>query len=116
MLTTGCCAESRAGYAPPGNTENVYWIAEADPVAGQHAILRRYPRGDVALCILATDGAQSGFDHHGTDWAALRQDESQQLRRRLDELDDPHGNERPRAKRHDDKTVVVGAADDPATR
>jgi len=101
------------------NTENGYWIAEVDPAAGHHAILRRYLRADIAWCILATDGAQSGFDDHDTDWATLHKDSSQQLRRRLDDLqrreaeDDPHGHERPRAKRHDDKTVIIWTADDP---
>jgi hypothetical protein len=95
------------------NTEHGYWIAEADPAAAHHAIFRRYHRADVAWCVLATDGAQHGFDHHGIDWTVLRTDRTRQLHERLDELQcweaehDPNGRQLPRAKRHDDKTVVV---------
>jgi len=95
------------------NTDDGYWIAEADAGAADHAIIRRYPRHQVAWCVLATDGAQRGFDHHGLDWASLADATEDELRRRLADLHqweaeaDPDGVHLPRAKRHDDKTVVA---------
>ena len=98
------------------NTPGGYWIAEATPAAGAHAIRRTYPVRDVAWCVLATDGAQRGFDHHQVQWTTLHEETSHQLLERLDDLHDweadhdPDGTELPRAKRHDDKTVVTWSA------
>jgi hypothetical protein len=94
------------------NTPAGYWIAEADPAAADHVITRRYPASDVSWCVLATNGAQRPYDHRNGDWAALPAD-ADPLRRHLEELQrrederDPDGRLLPRAKRHDDKTVVV---------
>ncbi len=95
------------------NTSDGYWIAETDPAAAAHALRRSYPSADIAWCVLATDGAQRGLDHHHTDWAVLPGESAGQLRERLDALQrwehdhDPDGAELPRAKRHDDKTLVT---------
>ena len=100
-------AERASRNSPAG-----YWIAEADPAAADHVITRRYPASDVAWCMLATDGAQRPYDHRNGDWAALPVD-ADSLRRKLEELQrwegerDPDGRLLPRAKRHDDKTLVV---------
>jgi serine/threonine protein phosphatase PrpC len=99
------------------NTAGGYWIAEADHGAAQHAIVRRYPRPDVNWCVLATDGAQRGLDHRRTDWADLPKASAAELRSHLDDLQsweadaDPDGSQLPRAKRHDDKTVVTWTND-----
>jgi 8-oxo-dGTP pyrophosphatase MutT (NUDIX family) len=103
------------------NAEPGYWIAEADPAAGEHAVIRRYRASDVAWCVLATDGAQRGFDHQAIDWTTLHTQTERDLRRLLDDLQqwetdrDPDGAALPRAKRHDDKTVVVWSAREAAT-
>ncbi|WP_214370902.1 PP2C family serine/threonine-protein phosphatase [Pseudonocardia sp. H11422] len=95
------------------NREDGYYIAEADATAAHHAILRSFPRDEVAWCVLATDGVQRGLDHHGIDWITLYQDSDAELAHRLDELQrweaeqDPDGAHLPRAKRHDDKTLVT---------
>jgi hypothetical protein len=100
------------------NTEDGYWIAEADKMAGHHATVRHYPHNEIAWCVLATDGAQRGFDHLGTDWTVLPKDTDEQLADRLDDLQswealhDPGGAQLPRSKRHDDKTLVTWTPDD----
>ena len=102
------------------NTPGGYWIAEATPAAGAHAIRRPYPVRARAWCVLATAGAQRGFDHHQVQWTTLHEETSHQLLQRLDDLHrweadhDPDGTELPRAKRHDDKTVVTWSTTDPA--
>jgi hypothetical protein len=99
------------------NTDTGYWIAEADDDAGRHAIVHRYPRTDIDWCVLATDGAQHGFDHHDIDWAALHKASAPELSDLLGSLQrweadaDPDGLQLPRAKRHDDKTVVTWSND-----
>lgn len=105
-------AERSARNEPAG-----YWIAEADPTAARHALTTRYRRSDVAWCVLATDGAQRGFDHLGIAWADLPRATPEALASLLDELHswesdyDPSGARLPRAKRHDDKTVATWTAE-----
>jgi hypothetical protein len=100
-------AERAARNKPDG-----YWIAEADPIAAAHATLRTYPADLVEWCVLATDGAQRLYDHIGGDWSALPAD-ADSLHRCLECLhaweadQDPDGRALPRAKLHDDKTLVA---------
>jgi len=107
-------AERAARNRPDG-----YWIAEADPTAAEHAVVRRYPVDEIEWCVLATDGAQRPYDHRGGDWSALPAD-AHQLRHCLDQLHeweahcDPDGRLLPRSKRHDDKTLVVWRLPDAA--
>jgi serine/threonine protein phosphatase PrpC len=95
------------------NQDGGYWIAEADPRAASRMITRQYPRTEVAWCILATDGAQRDLDHLGVIWSDLAAADEAGLLRTLDDLQrweaevDPAGALLPRAKRHDDKTLVV---------
>ena len=99
------------------NTPNGYWIAEASPVAAHHALVRRYRSADIAWCVLATDGAQRGLDHHHVEWADLHKASTVDLQVCLADLHrwetyvDPDGRQLPRAKRHDDKTLVVWVPD-----
>lgn len=101
-------AQRAARNAPGG-----YWIAEADPEAARHAVVRRYPRAGLAWCVLATDGAQRAVDHLGIVWASLAERATSGLHEVLDALHDweehgdPGGALLPRSKRHDDKTLVV---------
>lgn len=90
-----------------------YWIAETDPAAANHAVIHRYSHRAVVWCVLATDGAQRGIDVHDIPWSDLPTMTTEELRAMLDELhrweaqDDPTGALLPRAKRHDDKTVIT---------
>ncbi len=90
-----------------------YWIAETDPAAADHAVIHRYPHRAVEWSVVATDGAQRGIDFHRIPWPDLLTMSTEQLRAMLDELhrweadDDPTGALLPRAKPHDDKTVVT---------
>ena len=90
-----------------------YWIAETDPASASHAVIHRYPDRALQWCVLTTDGAQRGIDFHGIPWPGIPTMTTKELRAMLDELhrweahDDPTGALLPRAKRHDDKTVVT---------
>ncbi|WP_075298592.1 MULTISPECIES: protein phosphatase 2C domain-containing protein [unclassified Pseudonocardia] len=95
------------------NTPGGYWIAEADSNAADHAEVRRYRADDVRWAVLATDGAQRGIDHLDRRWADVAAMGDTELTALLDELHrweaetDPEGKQLPRAKRHDDKTLVT---------
>lgn len=99
------------------NREHGYWIAEADPTAGHHARTTQLPHTAVRWGLLATDGAQRGIDHLGPPWADVATSDDSELRTLLDRLHrweaerDPRGETLPRAKPHDDKTVVVWQPD-----
>ncbi|MGW5455017.1 hypothetical protein [Nocardia sp. NPDC003979] len=95
------------------NRPGGYWIAEADPGAAQHAMQVRYPRGQVAWIIAATDGAFDLIPALGVTWPQVASMSTAELERLLHEVHtweaeaDPDGQALPRAKRHDDKTVAV---------
>ncbi|GGM72605.1 hypothetical protein GCM10012275_49000 [Longimycelium tulufanense] len=95
------------------NTPGGYWIAEADPSAADKALSYTMPINDVKWCVLATDGAQRVIDHLGIPWSRIAAMTSEELANQLEELyrwesvEDPMGILLPRAKMHDDKTVVV---------
>lgn len=99
------------------NSEQGYWIAEADPAAGHHVRTTRLPRTEVRWAVVATDGAQRVIDQLGLPWADVAASSDDELRILLDRLhrweadSDPHGEALPRAKRHDDKTVAVWQPD-----
>ncbi|MEV1295813.1 hypothetical protein [Pseudonocardia sp. NPDC049635] len=99
------------------NTAHGYWIAEADPAAGHHVLTTRLPRTHVRWAAVATDGAQRIIDHLGLSWADVATRDDDELRDLLDRLhrweaeSDPHGVALPRAKRHDDKTIVTWQPD-----
>ncbi|MCG8919258.1 hypothetical protein L6E12_26130 [Actinokineospora sp. PR83] len=96
------------------NTPGGYWIAEADPAAAAHALTAEHPRGSVPWCILTTDGAYDPLTHLGLDdWPTIATHNDHQLANLLgtchawEATTDPTGSHLPRAKRHDDKTLVV---------
>ncbi|MER5672578.1 protein phosphatase 2C domain-containing protein [Pseudonocardia alni] len=99
------------------NREHGYWIAEADPAAGLHAQTERLPSSAVSWAVVATDGAQRAIDHFEMRWADVAAKEAPELRSLLDRLhrweseSDPRGEALPRAKPHDDKTIVTWTPD-----
>lgn len=99
------------------NTRDGYWIAEADPVAGHHAETMQLPNESVSWAVIATDGAQRVIDHLGLPWADVAASDDAELQALLGRLhrweaeSDPDGQALPRAKPHDDKTVVVWQPD-----
>jgi hypothetical protein len=95
------------------NRPGGYWIAEADPAAAWHARTRSVPVTAASWAVLATDGAANTARHLGLDdWPALARSSPAALARFLarlhhwEENTDPGGHHFPRAKRHDDKTIV----------
>lgn len=95
------------------NRPGGYWIAEADPAAAHSALTAVFPADTVDWCVLATDGAQQPIDHLGIAWAEVAAMDQAQLAdqliqlRRWEQTQDPNAVLLPRAKPHDDKTIVV---------
>lgn len=95
------------------NQVNGYWIAEADPRAGQNAVVRTFPTTSVRWCALLTDGADEPIRHLGIDIDAVASYDERALAELLARLhsweahDDPDARRLPRFKRHDDKTIAV---------
>ena len=98
------------------NRAGGYWIAEANPGAAHHGLTRHLPASAITWVVLASDGAADLIDHTGRPWSDIAHAGADQLAALLAQLDDwdvtadPDGRVLPRAKRHDDKTLVaVGA-------
>lgn len=96
------------------NSEGGFWVAEADPAAARHALVRRWPLDSVDAVLLATDGAAVGVDTYGLfDWAevldlARRKGAATVLDAvREAEHTDPHATRWPRSKRHDDQALAL---------
>ncbi|MBB4967820.1 hypothetical protein [Saccharothrix violaceirubra] len=95
------------------NVPGGYWIAETNSQAAEEATTRTFHVPDVDWCVLATDGFERPVEHLGIAWsdiARMNGDELSDLLHSLhrwEEHSDPDGFALPRAKRHDDKTVVV---------
>jgi hypothetical protein len=90
-----------------------YWIAETAPDAARHGLTTTLGLDSITWAVLATDGAADLIDHAGPSWptiAHLASDELAALLRSLDQWEtaaDPDGIQLPRAKQHDDKTIVA---------
>jgi hypothetical protein len=97
------------------NQPGGYWIAETDPDAAHHGITRTLTPDAITWAVLATDGAADFIDHSSddADWSAIAQYEPVQLFQLLTRIHewesttDPDGRIQPRAKRHDDKSLVT---------
>lgn len=95
------------------NRPGGYWIAEANPDAADHGITRQIPATAITWAVLASDGAADLIDHTGQPWPDIARADTDQLADLLAQLDewetttDPDGRALPRAKRHDDKTLVA---------
>jgi len=95
------------------NRPGGYWIADKDPAAARQARTLSLPVSAASWAVLATDGAVNTARHLGLDdWPALARSGPAALARFLarcqdwEEDADPGGQQFPRAKRHDDKTIV----------
>lgn len=95
------------------NRSHGYWIAEAAHEAAFHARLETIPVGCMTWAVLASDGTADAVDYSGLPpWheiAKFNSGELMSLLWRLHEWElnaDPDGQARPRAKRHDDKTIA----------
>ncbi len=99
--------------APYLNQPGGYWIAEADSTAGPNAVVRSYPAETVKWCAILTDGADDPARHLGISVEHLADLDEAGLRNMLHRLHnwestrDPHGQQLPRFKQHDDKTIAV---------
>jgi hypothetical protein len=97
------------------NSDDGYWIAEADPSAAQHGMTTTVQRDAIRWAVLATDGAAELLDRSslGHDWTAIARMNNYELGEVLarihewEAISDPSGRILPRAKRHDDKTVAA---------
>jgi hypothetical protein len=96
------------------NREGGYWIAEAEPTAAEHALVYRRSITTAPWAVLATDGAYNTMQHLAiTQWPVIAQAGSAQLAaivhrcQRWETDTDPAGRRFPRAKVHDDKTLVA---------
>ena len=90
-----------------------YWIAEANPDAADHGLTLQMPATATTWAVLATDGAADIINHTHQPWPDIARADTDQLTALLAQLDkweattDPDGRALPRAKRHDDKTLVA---------
>lgn len=97
------------------NTEDGFWVAEADPEAAHHAERATWPAESVTTVLMASDGVTCGVDTYGVfpDWRALHDlavttgPEAVLDRVRAAEQSDPEGARWPRPKPHDDQALVV---------
>lgn len=98
------------------NRPGGYWIAETDPNAARHALTCTVPRATITWGVLGTDGATDLLDHRSDiAWLEIAAYDEAQLQDLLMQLHrwerdvDPRGQQLPRAKRHDDKTLAAVA-------
>jgi hypothetical protein len=96
------------------NKADGYWIAEANPDAADQAFFIQEPVVASPWAVLATDGAYKVMSQLGIDdWGKLttaEPDDLEQLLRQCQQWEsdeDPNGQELPRAKLHDDKSLAV---------
>ncbi|MFJ2864960.1 endonuclease/exonuclease/phosphatase family protein [Kitasatospora sp. NPDC087314] len=95
------------------NRPGGYWIAEAVPEAGLHAVTASWPADDLAEVVIATDGITAGVEEYGLySWPELaracREDGPQAVADAVAraEHEDPAGQRWPRYKAADDKALV----------
>lgn len=100
-------------YGRYRNRDGGFWVAGADPRAASQALTGQVPRAQVRAIALLTDGASRPADRFGLlAWSELMevvatQGPDELIRRvRSAESSDPDGRRWPRAKTHDDATIV----------
>ena len=94
------------------NRDGGFWVAEADPVAAQHAITRSWPADQIDVVALLSDGAAAAVtDYELVDWPGLVDELTAAgdwlARLHAIEASDPAGQRWARTKRHDDKSVAL---------
>ncbi len=102
-------AQMRAYRNRPGG----FWVAAVDPEAATQALTGVCPAADIRSAILASDGAARLVDRFAlADWSMVEDmiatagPQAVIGAVRAAEHDDPQGRRWPRAKRHDDATLV----------
>ncbi|AOS65894.1 hypothetical protein [Actinoalloteichus hymeniacidonis] len=96
------------------NVPGGFWVAEARPEAAFQAMVAAWPRAEVRDVLLASDGVSCGVDDYGIfpDWTAFgERARTAGVQAVLDDVraaeeSDPDGRRWPRAKRHDDQSLV----------
>lgn len=96
------------------NRPGGFWVAAANPVAAHYARVVTFAAADVRWIVMATDGAARPLVHLGwDDWSRIARFDSRELMALLEHChrweteSDPDGVLLPRAKCHDDKTLVA---------
>ncbi len=96
------------------NRPGGFWVACDDPKAAQHALVTRFDAAVVRWVVMATDGVAKPLMHLGwDDWGQIARLDGAQLKvllercHRWEAEDDSDGVSPPRAKCHDDKTLVA---------
>ncbi|SEM77151.1 PP2C family serine/threonine-protein phosphatase [Streptacidiphilus jiangxiensis] len=102
--------EIMRGLADAVNTPGGYWIAGADPRAGQHAVIADWPLDELADILVVTDGISVAVDKYQVlTWPQIarlcRTEGPEAVLTLVEEADasDPFGQRWPRAKPGDDK-------------
>ncbi len=96
------------------NRPGGFWVACDDPKVARNALVTRFDAAEVRWAVMATDGAAKPLMHLGwDDWGQIAQFDSAQLKELLERChsweaeNDSGGVSLPRAKCHDDKTIVA---------
>lgn len=94
------------------NSSSGYWIAERDPAAADHALIRRYGPPGPRWILAMTDGATAHLEEAQAEKTATSssgRDLANMLQQwqRWEHQHDPNGHHQPRAKQTDDKTIVI---------
>ncbi|MHB8434918.1 MAG: hypothetical protein ACYDBS_05195 [Acidimicrobiales bacterium] len=96
------------------NRPGGFWVAAANPVAARYARVMTFAAADVRWTVMATDGAARPLVHLGwDDWSRIARLDTRELEallqhcHRWETESDPDGVLLPRAKCHDDKTLVA---------
>ncbi|MGH3940409.1 MAG: hypothetical protein ACRDTG_17590 [Pseudonocardiaceae bacterium] len=112
--TEHCCGNCRNISALGATSTADTGIAETDSAAAHHAITATLSVHDLSWAVLATDGITNPLTHLGrANWATVATKSDRQLTKllttahRWERDDDPTGQNFPRAKRHDDKTIAT---------
>lgn len=104
-------ASLQAEQAKWRNREDGYWIAGAEPDAANHGKASVHARGEVGRLVLATDGAAAGISRYRTleNWGDVDPSTLGDFLSAIeaDEASDPDGQQWPRSKPGDDKTLIV---------
>lgn len=99
------------------NRHGGYWIAGAEPDAGLHGLTATEDRATVAALVLASDGVVPERSAEPATWRDLHREAERHgpehvlERLHAQEATDPDGQRWPRAKPHDDKTLVTVTLD-----
>ncbi|MGI6873978.1 hypothetical protein [Amycolatopsis sp. 3B14] len=96
------------------NKPGGYWIAEADPYAAAQALSSLRSKDATPWLVITSDGAFNTITHcENIEWDLISVTSPPELKqllesgKRWESMVDPGARHLPRAKRHDDKSIVV---------